>query len=105
MDRAFWQTILILTLDVRIRRQWRNKSDRKLDSFRFENFTGDNSIQMACTSSKIKELNFWVVGRRRLKQINSKWISLGDFFICFHDAADQILIELAFDIGMCKMAI
>jgi len=60
---------------------------------------------MACTSAKIKELNFWVVGRRRLKQINSKWISLGDFFICFHDAADQILIELAFDIGMCKMSI
>ena len=78
-------------------------TDEKLEQL--NNKSNQNSIQMACTSSKIKELNFWVVGRRRLKQINSKWISLGDFFICFHDAADQILIELAFDIGMCKMAI
>lgn len=78
-------------------------TDEKLEQL--NNKSNHSSIQMACTSSKIKELNFWVVGRRRLKQINSKWISLGDFFICFHDAADQILIELAFDIGMCKMAI
>jgi hypothetical protein len=52
-----------------------------------------------------KELNFWVVGRRKLQRINSKWINLGDFFICFHDSCEQILLEMAFDIGFGKLAI
>jgi hypothetical protein len=58
--------------------------------------------------SKMKEMNFWVVGRRKFKRAGvnkSKWTSMGDFFICFNDSLDQVLIELAFDIGFSKLAI
>lgn len=54
--------------------------------------------------SKLKELNFWVVGRRRLQRANSslEWDNLGDFFVCFHDSLDNLLIEIAFDFGFSK---
>ena len=57
--------------------------------------------------SKMREIHFWVVGRRRLYRANKhgKWTSRGDFFICFHDAIDDILLELAFDIGFSKLAV
>ena len=57
--------------------------------------------------TKMREINFWVVGRRRLHRAdkNAKWISQGDFFICFHDDIDGILLELAFDVGFSKLAI
>jgi hypothetical protein len=57
--------------------------------------------------SKMREISFWVVGRRRLHRDNknSKWISQGDFFICFHDEIDDILLELAFDVGFSKLAV
>ncbi|CAF0843916.1 unnamed protein product [Brachionus calyciflorus] len=55
--------------------------------------------------SKMKEFNFWVVGRRKLQRVdtNSEWINLGDFFVCFHDNLEDIILELAFDIGCAKM--
>jgi len=57
--------------------------------------------------SKMREISFWVVGRRRLHRDNknAKWISQGDFFICFHDEIDDILLELAFDVGFSKLAV
>lgn len=56
--------------------------------------------------TKLKEISFWVVGRRKLQRVDSKshWENQGDFFLCFHDALDQILIEHAFDIGFSKLA-
>ena len=61
---------------------------------------------VAPCSAKAKELNFWVVGRRRMKRtsVGSAWKNLGDFYICYHDSADQILLELAFDVGFCKIS-
>lgn len=56
--------------------------------------------------SKMKEMNFWVVGRRKFKRDSNKptsWTSLGDFFVCFNDSLDQILMELAFDVGFSKL--
>ena len=53
---------------------------------------------------KMKELNFWVVGRRKLKRVADEWVNLGDLFICFHDSVEDILVELAFDIGFAKMS-
>lgn len=57
--------------------------------------------------TKMREIHFWVVGRRRLHRSdkNSDWISKGDFYICFHDEIDDILLELAFDVGFSKLAI
>ena len=59
--------------------------------------------------SKMKCINFWVVGRRRLHRErnskSSKWINNGDFFICFHDSVEDILLELAFDLAFAKLAI
>lgn len=76
-----------------------DKSDQKNTSMM-------SSFATPC-STKVKELTFWVVGRRRMKRMspNSPWKSLGDFFVCFHDSADQIILELAFDIGACKIAV
>jgi hypothetical protein len=44
-------------------------------------------------------VSFWVVGRRICKPCQK------DFFICFHDSADNILQELAFDIGFNRGAL
>lgn len=54
-----------------------------------------------------KEMSFWVVGRRKLRRSDpkSEWRNQGDFFICFHDSLDQVLVELAFDIGFSKLAL
>ena len=58
-------------------------------------------------SSKVKEMNFWVVGRRKMQRLNpsTQWTNLGDFFVCFNDSIDQLLLELAFDVGFGKLTI
>ena len=56
----------------------------------------------------VKELCFWVVGRRKLHRPtlkSDKWQSQGDFFICFHDHLDQALVEIAFDVGFSKLGL
>jgi hypothetical protein len=64
--------------------------------------------------TKIKEMNFWVIGRRKFKrialtdmgnQLINEWNCLGDFYVCFHDSCEEILLELAFDIGFSKSSI
>ena len=67
---------------------------------------GDPNV-VAQNPLKLKEMNFWVVGRRKLSRRNSKseWKNYGDFFICFNDTVDQILVELAFDFAFTKFAI
>lgn len=59
------------------------------------------------SSIKLKEMTFWVVGRRKMKRIGAKsdWTHVGDFFVCFNDSVDQVLLELAFDMGFAKLAI
>ncbi|RNA03712.1 inturned isoform X1 [Brachionus plicatilis] len=54
-----------------------------------------------------KELNFWVVGRRKLqrKDSQSKWVVIGDFFVCFHDNLEDVVLELAFDLGFIQVRI
>lgn len=56
--------------------------------------------------SKLREMSFWVVGRRKLRRVDSKseWKSHGDLFICFNDSLDHVLVELAFDMGFSKLA-
>lgn len=56
--------------------------------------------------SKLREMSFWVVGRRKLRRVDSKseWKSHGDLFICFNDSLDHVLVELAFDVGFSKLA-
>lgn len=80
-----------------------NPTGEKLDS---KNTATIGSFTPPC-AHKTKELNFWVVGRRRFKRCdsNSEWSQQGDVFLCFHDAAEQILLELAFDIGFSKKTI
>ena len=56
----------------------------------------------------VKELCFWVVGRRKLHRPtlkSDKWQSQGDFFICFRDNLDQALVEIAFDVGFSKLGL
>jgi len=55
-------------------------------------------------AKKPKEMSFWVVGRRRLNKSMSQTHTSGDVFVCFADLAEQILIELAFDLGFSKFA-
>ena len=43
-------------------------------------------------------LNYWVVGRRELRNMNK------DFFICFHDTVPEILQEIAFDLGFSRFS-
>lgn len=52
-------------------------------------------------------MTFWVVGRRKMKRMapKSNWTHVGDFFVCFNDSVDQVLLELAFDMGFAKLAI
>lgn len=52
-----------------------------------------------------KVMNFWVVGRRRLQRTDpqSKWIVVGDCFVCFADNLESFVLELAFDMGYSKM--
>jgi hypothetical protein len=76
--------------------------------------TRNQSVKIAAETSspsltnnkkeKFKEITFWVVGRRKFKFNNDKNVlkNLGDFYICFHDSLDQVLLELAFDIGFGK---
>lgn len=56
---------------------------------------------------KLKEMTFWVVGRRKLRRLhsNAEWLIEGDFFICFNDSLEQVLVEMAFDICFSKLAI
>jgi len=57
--------------------------------------------------AKMKEMNFWVVGRQRLERQNSNslWINAGELYLCFNDTIDDVLLELAFDAGFAKLAI
>ncbi len=57
--------------------------------------------------TKVKEMNFWVVGRQRLsrKSLGSAWTKAGEIYLCFNDSIDQVLLELAFDAGFAKLAI
>jgi len=89
---------LLLTEDTSLNKTSSEKSEQKQASL--------ISSFVAPCSVKAKELNFWVVGRRRMKRTaaESTWKNLGDFYICYHDSADQILLELAFDIGFCKIS-
>jgi hypothetical protein len=59
------------------------------------------------SQSKPKEINFWVVGRRKMYKSNSssKWLIVKDFYVCFNDTIDQVLLELAFDVGFGKLTI
>ena len=68
----------------------------------------DLEIENKKQSSKSKlgkEMNFWVVGRRRLqrKDPQSKWVVVGDCFVCFVDNLESFVLELAFDMGFGKM--
>ena len=52
---------------------------------------------------KYKEITFWVVGRRKFTFTKENILkNLGDFYVCFHDSVDQVLLELAFDLGFGK---
>jgi hypothetical protein len=77
-----------------------------------ESINAGNKITVLKDNSKMRQANFWVIGRRKIKRsklgidsgnsTESKAIrSYEDFFVCFFDTLDNILIELAFDVGFC----
>lgn len=60
------------------------------------------------SQSKPKEITFWVVGRRKMHRSDlssNQWSVVKDFYVCFNDSIDQVLLELAFDVGFGKLTI